>query len=464
MPPVGPKHYNLIVIGGGSGGIAHARRAAEYGIKAAVVEYKALGGTCVNVGCVPKKVMWASAVHREYINDHHEYGFDVALKGFNWSALKTKRDAYVKRLNGIYERNLDNSKVDRINGYAKFIDKNSVDVNGEVYSADRFLIATGSRPSAQDHIPGHEYGIDSDGFFELESLPKKAFVVGAGYIAVEMAGIMSTLGTDTTLAVRFDSPLRTFDFMIQENLVEELAHIGVKLSKQTHVKKVEKEADGTLTVHAEVAGQLKKFEGVDCLLWAVGRTPMSDTMNLEAAGVTVDSKGYIEVDAYQQTVIDNICAVGDVCGKFQLTPVAIAAGRRLAERLYNGKAGLKLEYKDIASVVFSHPPIGSVGMTEAEAVKELGQANLKIYESRFVNMYHAMTERKPKTVMKLICSGENERVVGFHVMGIGADEMTQGFAVAVKMGATKADFDDTVAIHPTAAEEFVTMRSPVTRE
>lgn len=458
------RHYDLIVIGGGSGGIATARRAAEYGVRTAIIVGGPIGGTCVNVGCVPKKVMWATAVHAEYIHDHEDYGFDVSKRGFSWQRIKEKRDAYIKRLNGIYDRNLAASKVDEIYGWAKFIDKNSIDVGGVIYTADRILVATGTRPTPQSQIPGHEYGIDSDGFFELESLPKKAFVVGAGYIAVEMAGIMQTLGCDTTLAIRYDHALRNFDTIIQEALMEEMGNMGLKVSRYTHVKEVQKKQDGTLTISAEVNGDMQTIEGVDCLLWAVGRIPNSDRLNLEAAGVEMDSRGYIKVDAYQQTTADTVFALGDVCGKYLLTPVAIAAGRRLAERLYNGKTDLKLEYKDIATVVFSHPPIGTVGLTEAEAVKEYGAENVKIYESRFTNMYHAVTERKTKTVMKLVCVGENERVAGLHVMGLGADEMTQGFAVAVKMGATKADFDDTVAIHPTAAEEFVTMRFPVKRE
>eukprot|EP01134_Creolimax_fragrantissima_P000852 CFRG0852T1 len=458
MAPV--KHYDLLVMGGGSGGIATARRCAEYGAKVGVCVGGVIGGTCVNVGCVPKKVMFMTASHMEAIHDQKDYGFDVEYKGFDWKTVKDKRDAYIKRLNGIYERNLANSGVDEIVGYAKFVDKKTLEVDGKTYTADKILITVGgtpTMPSEEDCPGGAKYGINSDGFFDLEDLPKKCVVSGAGYIAVEMAGIMAVLGSDVTLCIRHDYALRTFDKMIQEMLLVELEKSGVKVSKQTEVKKVVKQDDGTMSLTLNAKGEQKTMDGVDCMLWAIGRTPLTD-ISLGVAGVETDKKGHIVVDEYQNTSADGVYALGDVTGKWELTPVAIAAGRRLAARLFNGELDSKLLYHDIATVVFSHPPIGTVGYTEEEARKKYGDKLVKVYKSTFTNMYHAMTERKSSTGMKLVCVGKEEKVVGLHCIGLGSDEMTQGFAVAIKMGATKQDFDNSVAIHPTSAEEFVTMR------
>ncbi|KNC77390.1 glutathione reductase (NADPH) [Sphaeroforma arctica JP610] len=459
MAPV--KHYDLLVIGGGSGGIATARRCAEYGAKVGVAVGGVIGGTCVNVGCVPKKVMFMAASHMEGIHDLPGYGFDVDFKKFDWGNLKTKRDAYIKRLNGIYDRNLNNSGVDQITGYAKFVDKNTLEISGKHYSADRILVAVGGTPSmpSEEACPGGaKYGIDSDGFFELEELPKKTVVSGAGYIAVEMAGILAALGSDVTLCIRHDHALRTFDQDVQELLLEELANTGVKVAKRTQVVEAVLAENGTKTLTLDNEGTKSTMEGVECMLWAIGRHPLTKQLNLEAAGVETSKKGHINVDEFQNTNVDTVFALGDVTGKWELTPVAIAAGRKLAARLYNGDLNSKLEYHDICTVVFSHPPIGTCGYTEEEAKKIYGEKNIKIYKSTFTNMYHAMTERKTKTLMKLVCVGTEEKVVGMHIMGIGADEMTQGFGVAIKMGATKKDFDNSVAIHPTAAEELVTMR------
>ncbi|BFZ00786.1 hypothetical protein BsWGS_03825 [Bradybaena similaris] len=451
MAPVVRK-FDLLVLGGGSGGIATARRAAEFGVKAAVVEEARWGGTCVNVGCVPKKVMYNAAVHAEFIKDHKGYGFDVDVKGFEWGVVKKSRDAYIKRLNGIYESNLDKSTVERIAGHAAFVDDRTVDVNGQKYTADHIIIATGGRPIVPD-IPGAENGITSDGFFELEELPEKVVVVGAGYIAVELAGIFGALGVDTSLLIRFEQVLRTFDGMISKTVTENLETGGVKVVKKTQVSNVVKEEDGTLTL-ATTTGIIDK---VDCLVWAIGRVPNSDNIGLDRAGVSVDKHQNIEVDEYQNTNIKGIYALGDVCGKYLLTPVAIAAGRRLAHRLFDNK-NWKLDYNNIPTVVFSHPPVGTVGLTEEEAQRKYGQEKLKIYTSNFVPMYYSVLEHKMRCSMKLICVLPEEKVVGLHMVGQGCDEMLQGFGVAIKMGATKAQFDDCVAIHPTSAEELVTMR------
>ena len=447
-----PNQFDLLVIGGGSGGIAHARRAAEYGATVGVIEYGPLGGTCVNVGCVPKKVMWYTASHAHHFAHAADYGFDVTVSGFDWPALKSRRDAYVHRLNGIYENNLDKSGVTTITGTARFIDTHTVAVEDERYHADRIVVATGGRPIVPD-IPGAELGITSDGFFELEEQPRRVLVAGSGYIAVELAGVFNGLDSDVQLVVRKDSIIRSFDSMLGEQLMEAMQKDGVRIDTRVIPASVEKTDDG-LVLHAEDG---RSFGPVDCLLWAVGRSPNVASLDLGNAGVQTDDRGFIPTDDFQQTNVETIFALGDVTGRPALTPVAIAAGRRLADRLYGGMDGRHLDYKLIPTVVFSHPPIGTVGMTEGAARAEYGDA-VKVYSSGFTPMYYALGDKKQRSVMKLVVAGDDERVVGCHVIGEGADEMMQGFAVAMRMGATKADFDDTVAIHPSNAEELVTMR------
>ncbi|MGB5257647.1 MAG: glutathione-disulfide reductase [Woeseiaceae bacterium] len=444
--------YDLLVIGGGSGGLAHAQRAAEYGATSAVVEYGPLGGTCVNVGCVPKKVMWYAAHHAHQFHHAADYGFDVDLNGHDWTALKSRRDAYIKRLNGIYAGNLDKRGVTYIEGAARFVDANTVEVAGREYTAERIVIATGGRPIVP-LIPGAELGITSDGFFELEERPKRVLLAGSGYVAVELAGVFNALGSETQVIVRKEGVLRSFDKMLSSELMENMKKSGIALDTGVVPKFVEKTADG-IVLHA-VDG--RSFGPVDALVWAVGRAPNTDALDAVNAGVEMDRWGFIPVDEYQQTNVPNIFALGDVTGREALTPVAIAAGRRLADRLYGGMKGRHLEYRLIPTVIFSHPAIGTVGLTEDEARAEYGE-DIKVYTSSFVAMYYALGEDKQRSSMKLITAGSEERVVGCHVIGEGADEMMQGFAVAMRMGATKADFDDTVAIHPTSAEELVTMR------
>ena len=446
------NRFDLLVIGGGSGGIAHARRAAEYGATVGVIEHGPLGGTCVNVGCVPKKVMWYTASHAHHFAHASDYGFDVTVNGLDWPALKSRRDAYVHRLNGIYESNLDKSGVTIIVGTASFIDANTIEVDGEHYHADRIVVATGGQPIVPD-IPGAELGITSDGFFELEEQPRRVLVAGSGYIAVELAGVFNGLGSDVQLVVRKDSIIRSFDAMLGEQLMEAMQKDGVDIDTRVIPASVEKTGDG-LVLHAEDG---RSFGPVDCLLWAVGRSPNVASLESGNAGVQSDDRGFIPTDEFQQTNVETIFALGDVTGRPALTPVAIAAGRRLADRLYGGMDGRHLDYKLIPTVVFSHPPIGTVGMTEGAARAEYGDA-VKVYSSGFTPMYYALGNKKQRSVMKLVVAGDDERVVGCHVIGEGADEMMQGFAVAMRMGATKADFDDTVAIHPSNAEELVTMR------
>lgn len=444
--------FNLLVIGGGSGGLAHAQRAAEYGVKAAVVEYKPLGGTCVNVGCVPKKVMWYAAHHAHQMHYAKDYGYDVAVNGHDWSALKTTRDAYIRRLNGIYEANLKKREVTHIFGEASFVDANTVSVDGELLSADRIVIASGGRPSTPN-IPGAEYGITSDGFFELEDKPERVLIAGSGYIAVELAGVFNGLGSKTQIVVRKDGVLRSFDKMLSAELTEAMVKNGIRLETGVTPKSLQR-TDAGLVLTAEDG---RDFGPVDAVLWAIGRAPNTESLAVDKAGVELDSRGFVPTDLLQQTNVENIFAIGDVTGRAALTPVAIAAGRRLADRLYGGMDGRHLDYGLIPTVVFSHPTIGTVGMSEAEAVSEYGD-DVKVYSSGFTPMFYALGEDKKRAVMKLITAGDDERVVGLHAIGDGADELLQGFAVAMGMGATKKDFDDTVAIHPTNAEEVVTMR------
>ncbi len=446
------RQYDVIVIGGGSGGIAHARRAAEYGARVALIESGRLGGTCVNVGCVPKKVMWYAASHAHHLAEAADYGFDLTLDGHDWLTLKAGRDAYVARLNQIYERNLGQSGVDYFAGSARFVDPHTIAVADARYTAERVVIATGGQPIVPP-IPGAGHGITSDDFFTLEAMPRRAIIAGSGYIAVELAGVLGALGCETRLVVRKDSVLRSFDPMLGSELLTAMRKDGIAIDTGVVPKALESR-DGELFVHAE---DQRTFGGVDCVLWAVGRRPNTDGLELDAAGVAIDSAGFIPVDDYQQTNVEHIFALGDVTGRQALTPVAIAAGRRLADRLDGGMTGRHLEYEFIPTVVFSHPPIGTLGLTEAEARAIYGDA-VRVYESRFTAMYFALAEKRQRSVMKLITAGDEERIVGCHVIGDGADEMLQGFAVAIRMGATKADFDDTVAIHPTSAEELVTMR------
>ncbi|KAI9680573.1 MAG: Glutathione reductase [Caeruleum heppii] len=470
MAPTSPKECDYLVIGGGSGGLASARRASGmYGAKAIAIESNRLGGTCVNVGCVPKKVTWNAAAIRETLSDAKAYGFSFQETApFDWTLFKHKRDAYVKRLNGIYEKNLSNDKVEYIHGRAHFLNPHEVEVKLDDGSkqnirAKKVLIATGGHPNIPQDIPGSEYGITSDGFFDLEKQPKKAALVGAGYIAVEMAGMFHALGTETHLFIRQDSFLRQFDPMIQEHTVKEYERQGIHIHRQSSQSKIEKDPNrpGWLKMHYKDS----RGEGVldlDCLLWAIGRSPEVEDLGLDKAGVKQKEKGLVDVDHYQNTSVENIYALGDVCGLVELTPVAIAAGRRLSDRLFGGPThkDAHLDYSNIPSVVFAHPECGTIGLSEPDAIAKYGKDSLKIYQTNFTAMYFAMmdAEHKGPTAFKLVCHGPEEKIVGLHILGAGCSEMLQGFGVAVKMGATKKDFDSCVAIHPTSAEELVTLK------
>jgi glutathione reductase (NADPH) len=451
-PIVSEQAFDLLSIGGGSGGLACAQRAAEYGAKAAVIEPHRLGGTCVNVGCVPKKVMWNAASVALNLQDANDYGFDVTLGESDWAELKRKRDAYVLRLNAIYERNLAAKGVAYVRGSARFLDAHTVLVNGQRFSARHIVIATGGK-AMQPPIAGAELGISSDGFFDLESRPQRVAVVGSGYIACELAASFLELGSQVEQFIRKDRLLTNFDVMLGKSLMREVRAQGMIIQERV-VPAALRELSGKKTL---VAGDGREFAGFDCVLWAIGRDANLDGLNSEAAGVETDAAGFIITDGFQNTKVAGVYAIGDVTGRAALTPVAIAAGRRLSDRLFGAQAQRHLDYNLIPTAIFTHPPIGTVGATEAEARAQYGDA-VKVYVADFTPMYHALTTRKTHTDMKLVCVGPEQRIVGCHILGLGADEMLQGFAVAIRMGATKADFDDTVAIHPTSAEELVTMR------
>ncbi|OQR92139.1 glutathione reductase [Achlya hypogyna] len=453
--------YDLVVMGGGSGGIASARRAATYGKKVLVVERGRLGGTCVNVGCVPKKIMYAAAdLAHSVAHDLPAYGFpSVGTPVVDWGTLKQRRDAYVSRLNGIYARNLQGSGIDFLSGTCAFGADGRVLIDDKPLEADasNVLVAVGGQPVMPD-IPGIEHCISSDGFFELTERPARVAVVGAGYIAVELAGVLRGLGSDTTIFCRQQGVLRSFDDMLQAVLHEAFERDGIHLAPHSTVARVDKDsATGALSV-TTTAGQ--KHDGFDCVLMATGRSPLTRALGLEHRGIELTADGFIPVDEYQATAAPGVFALGDVVKTAALTPVAIAAGRRLADRLFGGLPEAKADYSNIPSVVFSHPPIGTIGLTEHEARRRFPSDDIKVYTSKFINMHYSLYEHaheKPTTAMKLICTGPEERIVGLHVIGRGADEMLQGFGVAIKMGACKKDLDACIAIHPTAAEEFVTL-------
>ena len=440
-------HYDMIAIGAGSGGLSAVERASEYGKKCAIIEMKTIGGTCVNVGCVPKKVMWYAANAAATINNASGFGFEIGGIDFSWQKLKQGRDNYIKGITTWYDGHLESLGIDYIDGFGQLIDTNTVSVNDQKITADHIVLSPGSSPFVPN-IEGAEFGITSDGFFELSDLPKKTAIVGGGFIAVELAGVLNALGSDVTLIIRSNNLLNGFDAMVVDTLTREYQKQGIAIVTNTNISKLG--SNGDIHCNDEV------LEGFDEVIWAMGRSPMTSDIGLESIALTTDSKGFIQTDKYQQTNIKGIYALGDATGRAALTPVAIAAGRRLSDRLFNGMSDRHLNYDNIPSVVFSHPPIGTVGLSEKDAREKF--KNIKTYQSSFTPMADALLEHQTQTALKLICTGDDEKIIGCHIIGEGADEMLQGFAVAIKMGATKSQLDDTVAIHPTSSEELVTLR------
>lgn len=446
------QHYDLVAIGGGSGGLAVTQRAAEYGARTAVVEPGPLGGTCVNAGCVPKKVMWNAAHLMQGARDAAAYAIEIPAPRCDWAELRRRRDAYIARLNSVYARNLDRRQVAVHTGTASFVDAHTLRVGDQTVSADRIVIATGGRPTFPA-IPGAKLGLSSDDFFMLDGLPERVAVVGSGYIAVELAGVLNGFGSCVDLLIRRDSVLRGFDPMIQAALTREMASSGVNIVSCAVPTSLVRGADDTYHVTAQDGRRFGPYEAV---IWAIGRDPATAGLDPQNAGVLLDSAGFVPTDDWQCTNVPHVFAIGDVTGRISLTPVAIAAGRRLSDRLFGGHDGRRLDYDCIPTVVFSHPPVGTVGLTEPEARQRHAQVEIK--STTFASMYYALSEKRPKCDMKLVLAGEEQTVVGCHIVGAGADEMLQGFAIAVRVGATFRDFQETVAIHPTNAEEMVTMR------
>ncbi len=445
--------YDLITLGGGSGGLSVLERAASYGQSCAMVEQGRIGGTCVNVGCVPKKIMWFGANLAHSLHESRAYGFDVTQQGFKWSELVTKREAYIDGINVYYHNHLKDLGIIELEGVASFVDPHTIAVGNQHYTAKHIVISTGTQPTLPD-IPGAEHAITSDGFFALKEQPARVAIAGSGYIAVELAGVLNALGSEVTLYLRKQKVLGNFDSLLQKELFEELERTGVKIKTLSEITEISTNQSNLLTItdnHGQTQQELNQ------VIYAVGRKPDTETLQIKNAGVDVSPSGFIETDVYQCTNQSHIFALGDITGRAALTPVAIAAGRRLADRLYDNQQDRHLNYELIPSVVFSHPPIGTIGMTEAEAREAYGD-RVKVYQTRFNAMYNAIAGNDVPTAMKLVCLDQEEKIIGCHMIGPGVDEMLQGFAVAIKMGACKRDFDDTVAIHPTSSEELVTMR------
>ena len=446
------QSWDLIVIGGGSGGLACAQRAARHGARVAVAEPGQLGGTCVNVGCVPKKIMYHAADVAHALVDAADYGFTIGKSRHDWAALKSRRDAYVERLRGIYRENLDKSGAELFRARAHIAAPGRVAIGDDVHEARHVVVATGGRPLVPD-IPGAGHGLTSDGFFELERMPARVAIIGSGYVAAELSGVFAALGSRVTLAVRYDHVLRSFDRMLSTRLMAAMQADGIEIVHYAVPTALEPAPEGH-RIRLAGGAALGPF---DAVIWAVGRVPNTGGLGLREAGVTIGEDGEVATDLRQDTNVDGIHAIGDVTARMELTPVAIAAGRRLADRLFGGDPARHLDYHMVPTVVFSHPPIGTVGLSEEDAREAFGDG-VEVFSHDFMPLYHGITQRRRRAEVKLVCTGRERRIIGLHAIGMGADELLQGFAVALRLGATKRDFDDTVAIHPTSAEELVTLR------
>jgi glutathione reductase (NADPH) len=444
------KKSDLLVIGGGSAGVATAIRAARHGARVTLFEPHELGGTCVNRGCVPKKAMWLAAELAESQQLAKAVGFGMQPGKLDWPAFVAHREAYVARARGSYDKRLADLAVRLVRAHAHFVDAHTLHADGEDYRAPHIVIATGSRPRPLA-LPGAELAINSDGFFKLDAQPARVGIIGGGYIGVELAGVLRALGSRVELITRHGL-LTHFDADLGLMLGEMMQAEGIAHHEGCTVQGVRRDGDALWLDCSDH----EPHGPYDVVISAIGRVPNVESLRLETAGVAVYPDNAIVTDAFENTSVEGVYALGDVNGKLQLTPVAIAAGRQLAERLFNRKPDAHLDYANVPSVVFSHPPVGSVGLSEAEARVQYGDA-MKVRTARFAPMLWSLAGREGRTFVKLVCAGDDERVVGLHGIGPGMDEMLQGFAVALRMGATYADFLKTVAIHPTSAEEFVTM-------
>lgn len=445
--------YDLFVIGAGSGGVRASRMASSFGAKVAICEDRYMGGTCVNVGCVPKKLYVYASEYSNHFSDAKGFGWQSGPASFDWSTLRDNKTAEISRLNGIYERILENANVDIITGRGKIVDPHTVEVAGKQFTTQRILIAVGGWPFVPD-IPGNEYVVNSNQIFDLQTFPKRLVVVGGGYIAVEFAGIFNGLGAEVTQLYRGDLFLRGFDNEIRQFAAQEIQKKGITTRFNSDVVSIEKQTDDSLTINLNDGTSIS----ADAVLYATGRKPQLNNLGMENVNIILNDKGYIEVNENFQTSEPGVYALGDVTGGMELTPVALAEGMALARSLYNNEP-CKIDYSNIATTVFCQPNIGTVGMTEEQARSEF--TNVLKYRSSFRAMKHTIGGSEERTLMKLLVDGDTDKVLGAHMVGADAGEIMQGIAIAIKAGATKADFDATIGIHPTAAEEFVTMREPV---
>ncbi|MBE9603542.1 glutathione-disulfide reductase [Acetobacteraceae bacterium H6797] len=444
------QEFDLFVIGGGSGGVRCARISAQHGAKVGIAEGRFWGGTCVNVGCVPKKIMVSAAEYGLWAEDSAAFGWEMTKQGHDWSKLAAARDAEVARLNGIYGRLLEGAGVTRFEGYAKFVDAHTVEVGGETIKAKNILIATGGN-AVRPEIPGAELGYISDDLFTLKEMPKRVVVVGSGFIALEYASLLKGLGAEVTLMYRQALPLRGFDQDIRQAMADALQEQFIGIHASESPLSLEKTSTGLL-----LKGDNGSHLAADAVFFATGRKPATAGLNLEAAGVKLGARGEVLVDDNHATSQKHIYALGDVVDRVNLTPMATATGHALADTLFGHKPR-KASYENVPSAVFTSPPVASIGLTEEEAAKR-GPVN--IYLTKFNTMRHTISKRVGrKTLMKLVVDAETDKVLGAHFMGEDAPEMMQGVAVAIIAGATKAHFDQTIGIHPTAAEEFVTLRT-----
>ena len=445
--------YDLFVIGAGSGGVRASRMASSFGAKVAVCEDRYMGGTCVNVGCVPKKLYVYAAEYSRHFNEGKGFGWSSGDISFDWATLRDNKTEEISRLNGIYDNILGGAGVEIINGRGRLVDQHTVEVAGKHYTSERILLAVGGWPFIPD-IKGKEHVISSNEVFDLETFPKRFVVVGGGYIAVEFAGIFNGLGAEVTQLYRGDLFLRGFDNEVRDFAAQEIAKKGVDLRFNTDVSSIEKQADGSLNVVLNDGSVIE----ADAVLYATGRKPQLDNLGLENVNIKVSDKGYVEVNEQFQTSEPSIYTIGDATGGMELTPVALEEGMTLARALYDNQP-YKIDYSNIATTVFCQPNIGTVGMTEEQARAEY--SNVVKYQSSFRAMKHTISGSDERSLMKLLVDGDTDRVLGVHMVGPDAGEIMQGIAIAIKAGATKADFDATVGIHPTSAEEFVTMRTAV---
>lgn len=446
--------FDLFTIGAGSGGVAASRRAGSYGARVALCEEGRVGGTCVLRGCVPKKLLVIGSHYAEEVADARGFGWsfpeDDAAPRLDWGALVAAKDRELERLEGVYRRMLRDSGVTLVEGRGRVVDAHTVEVAGKRYTAKNILVATGGRPIRAD-VPGAEHTLSSDEALSLKELPKRVVIVGGGYIGVEFAGIFHAAGAKITMLIRGESLLRGFDDDVRATLTAEYRKKGITVLSESFVRDVDRAPDGTISVLTKMGETIE----ADAVLYAIGRTPNTEGIGLSEVGVALDAKGAIEVDERSRTKVESIYAVGDCTNRVNLTPVAIAEGRTLVEMLFNRGDGV-MDHHDVPSAVFSQPPVATVGCSERHARRSFGE--IDVYVTSFRAMKHTLSGRDERTMMKLVVQRSTQKVVGLHMVGADAPEIVQGFAVALRCGATKKDFDRTVGIHPTAAEEFVTMR------